>query len=269
MAEVIKSRLREENQNKQQCPQLAMILVGETPENKVYAALKEKAAAAVGAKSHSHILPAEIKKNQVLELIDELNSQNTIDGILLQLPLPDKLQPYRDRFLAAIDPKKDVDGFHPENRGLLMGGRPAFKSCAAQAVLNIIEQYSEAKAKKRVLIVGNSFDLCLPLNLMLLQSGYQVLLQPEFEREALLWCDVAVFEKGCAGMINGSFLSLLSRIQLIIDAGFYYQDTKPRGNVDTASLNGYKGALLPVPGGLGPLLIAQLMVNLTAAGERL
>ncbi|MDR1159802.1 MAG: hypothetical protein LBK69_04155 [Syntrophomonadaceae bacterium] len=246
-----------------------MILVGETAENKVYAGLKEKAAAAIGGKSHVHILPAGVEKNLLLELIGELNNQNTIDGILLQLPLPPRLQPHQDCFLAAIDPKKDVDGFHPENRGLLMGGRPAFTSCAAKAALNIIEEYSEKKEKKRVLIAGNSFDFCLPLDLILLNAGYQVLMQPELEREALMWCDVAVFEKGCAGMIDGSFLPFLSQVQLIIDAGFYYQDDKTLGNVDIASLNDYKGALLPTPGGLGPLLIAQLMVNLTAAGERL
>lgn len=266
IAAEIKTRLAEDNKKNRLQPGLAVILVGDQADSKIYVGLKEKAVAAVGGRFRLEVLGQDAGSAELMQLIGNLNEDPTVDGIVLQLPLPPALQAEQDKFLAAIDPDKDVDGFHPENRGRLMGGQPRFISCAALACLEIIERQFPALKGKRSLLAGNSFDLIMPLTLLLLQRGVLLEVIPSWQERPLEAYDLAVIEQGGAHMI-GDLHSV--RPILLIDAGFYTVEGRVLGNIDGPSLSQQQGWLLPVPGGLGPLLIAKLMENLSrGAGRR-
>ena len=260
-AKQIKQGLKEVNQSRRQTPGLAIIVVGENPDSLLYANLKEKAMQEIGGKAWKVLLPEVIAEAEILSVIYELNAQDNTHGIIVLLPLPPELQPKKDIFLSAIDPLKDVDGFHPQNRGLLIGGRPAFISCAARSAMDIIKDNVSPLSGKKILLAGDSFDLCMPLSILLGQHGCKVMILPDFEKEALDWCEVAVIENGYAGMIKKC---KITGVELIIDAGFYYVNGRPAGNIDASTIE-FEGSLAPVPGGLGPILIAQLLKNVTEA----
>ncbi|HWP95904.1 MAG TPA: bifunctional 5,10-methylenetetrahydrofolate dehydrogenase/5,10-methenyltetrahydrofolate cyclohydrolase [Syntrophomonadaceae bacterium] len=263
----IKARLAEENRRTGLQPCLAVILIGDQADSSLYVALKEKAVQAIGGRFRLERLDEAASSEEVLEIIEVLNQDPIVDGIILQLPLPTQLRAEQDTFLAAISPAKDVDGFHPQNRGLLIGGQPLFISCAALACLQVIEEQFPDLIGKRALLAGDSFDLILPLTMLLLQRGVRVAVHPSWHDTSLEDYDLAVIEKGQPHAIRE--IDYDGPV-LLIDAGFYMIGDRTVGNIDGTSLAEHPGWLLPVPGGLGPLLIAKLMDNLTrAAGSRL
>jgi len=261
----IKARLHNDNAGQGLMPCLAVILVGSQEDSAMYVRLKEKATLDVGGRFCLETLPEAVSGPALLELIERLNRDDTVDGIILQLPLPEHLEPQREIFLKAIDPLKDVDGFHQENRGGLLGGEPAFTSCAALACLEVIERYAQPLRDKRVLLVGESFDLIMPLALLLMKARCRVTVLPEPPGELLDNCDIAVIEKGGAGIIKSLGQDGPG---LVLDAGFYVTQQGLQGNADRERLSRYSGRLLPVPGGMGPILIAKLMENVTLAARR-
>ncbi|NLO22121.1 MAG: bifunctional 5,10-methylenetetrahydrofolate dehydrogenase/5,10-methenyltetrahydrofolate cyclohydrolase [Syntrophomonadaceae bacterium] len=260
IAEEIKSALKLKNQGAGIMPQLAVIIVGDNEESMVYVGLKEKAALSISARTSIKQLPASISKKELLAVIDEANNDAAINGIIIQLPLPEQLIPYQDQLLEAIKTEKDVDGFNPINRGKLIGGQAEFISCAALACMEVIHRYGPQG--KNAVLVGDSFDLILPLAIMLAQQDFNVSLINEYQPEWVQKADILVVEKGRAGVVKGSDLR---NGMLVIDAGFYWEKGKTLGNVDKDSLLDQPGYLLPVPGGLGPMLIAKLMENLSQA----
>lgn len=265
IADEIKGRLREQNLLEDIKPLLAVILVGEQPDSAIYVSLKEKSVNYISGRFRLEKLGDGCSKAELLALIHTLNQDADVDGIILQLPLPDALEPHRDEFLAAISPTKDVDGFHPQNRGMLLGGEPHFISCAALACMEVMRRYITFQKGPRVNLIGNSFDLIMPLALLLLKENCRVALFPDFSFDGLVNCDAAVIEKGGPAAVR--------QIPddgpgLLIDAGFYFTDDGSVGNVSPTDLENYPGRLLPVPGGLGPVLIAKLMENLNLAARR-
>jgi len=265
LADEILLTLREANAAEGLTPCLAVIDVGENPNNKRYIGLKKKAADTVGGSTRLLSLGEEIGREELLALIETLNQDDSVDGILLQLPLPTHLAAFQAEFLAAIVPSKDVDGFSPYNLGDLIGGDPFFVSCGASACLEVCRRYAGPLPDKRVLLVGDSFDVILPLAVTLIKEGCQVTVIPEYDSSYLRDSDIAVIEKGLPGAVAPEDIKPGA---LLIDAGFYWHNDRTCGNVDRERMSAVPGYLLPVPGGMGPLLVAQLMINLSRAARR-
>ncbi len=227
-----------------------------------YVRLKENASRTISGSTTIIQLPAQVTKEELLGEIAKANNDHGIHGIIIQLPLPDHLSPYQDEFLAAIKEEKDVDGFNPSNRGKLMGGEPRYVSCAALACMEVIDRYVKISGGKLALLVGDSFDLILPLSILLIRQGFNIQVISEYKPELIQNADILVVEKGSPKMVQGEHLR---QGMLVIDAGFYWDNGKTQGNVDKDSVSEIKGYLLPVPGGIGPLLIAKLMENVCTA----
>jgi methylenetetrahydrofolate dehydrogenase (NADP+)/methenyltetrahydrofolate cyclohydrolase len=262
MAAEIRRQLCRQNREKGAAPALAVILVGKQEDSGAYVKLKQKAAADIGGVCRVAHLAENITASQLYAEIESLNLDAKVHGIILQLPLPPHLQAQQDYFLQAISPEKDVDGFNPINRGLLIGGRPGFISCAALAAMEVIGRCLPDVQGRSALLIGDSFDLILPLTAILVEQGCQVRVMPAWHGGEILKADVVVAEKGSAHLIKARHLASAT---LLIDAGFYWTAAGVKGNVDNDDVAGIGGHLLPVPGGIGPLLIAKLMQNLSRA----
>lgn len=174
IADEIRMRVKEQVEASGFNPNLAIIVVGDDKQNLLYVGLKDKAVSFIGGTTHHINLPGKTTREELLEQIHQLNLDPDIDGILLQLPLPDALQAYSDEFLAAIDVNKDVDGFNPINRGRLIYGEPRFVSCAALGCLEVIHRSRGSVKGQKAVLVGDSFDQILPLALLLTREGCQV-----------------------------------------------------------------------------------------------
>jgi len=267
LAAQLKQHTYQKNQAKGVTPTLAVILVGKQEDSQAYVKLKQKAASDTGGICQVVHLAEDITAPQLHLEIERLNLDQKVHGIILQLPLPKHLEAMQDQFLQAISPEKDVDGFNPINRGLLIGGRPSFMSCAALAAMEVINRYLPDIEGRRALLIGDSFDLILPLTAMLVEQGCEVRVMPVWDGKQCLEADVVIAEKGSAHCIKARHLASGT---LLIDAGFYWTPDGVKGNVDKNDVSGISGYLLPVPGGIGPVLIAKLMQNLSrAAGEQL
>lgn len=265
IADEIKAGLKVSNAKAGISPCLAVIDVGENKENALYISLKEKAVAEIGGKTRIIKINGDADRQEVLDKIQELNQDKEVNGILLQLPLSVSLEPYREDFLEAIVPYKDVDGFCPRNRGMLMGADPSFISCAALACMDISRRFMSPLTGKKILLVGESFDVIQPLALMFIKEACSVSVVPEYDPSVIANIDIAVIEKGSPLVVKGEGIK---NGALLIDAGFHWHEERTCGNVDREAVTGLEGYLLPVPGGMGPLLIAQLMVNLSQAAHR-
>lgn len=266
IANEIKSSLKEKNQAGGIQPCLAMVLVGDDRDSLVYVGLKQKALEASGGRGELIQLPAAVSLDELIKVVEKLNADSAIDGILVQLPLPGELNDHQEEVLAAIAPAKDVDGFCPVNRGLLVGEHPGFISCAALACMDAVKRVAGTVLNdKKVLLIGDSFDVIKPLALMFMNEKCRVTLIPDFDPEVLKSFDIIVIEKGAAQVLKGEYLKDGA---VVIDAGFYWYQDHMCGNVENASTKAVNGYLLPVPGGMGPLLIAKLMENVNLAARR-
>ncbi len=251
-------------------PGLAVVLVGDDPASRVYVRNKEKGCAELGFHHLTHRLPADANEASVLALIAELNADPRLDGILVQMPLPAHLD--GDRILAAVDPRKDVDGFHPQNLGLLVAGRPRTVACTPKGILRLLAYYGIPVAGRRVAIVGRSVIVGRPLALLLNLKGAlgdaTVTMchsrTPDLAavtREA----DIVVAAMGAAAALGREHVRAGA---VVVDVGINrVPDPAARtgyrlvGDVDAAALDGHAGALTPVPGGVGPMTIAMLLEN--------
>jgi len=265
LANSIKQGLQADNLRDGLSPQLAIVMVGGNEESLVYVNLKEKAVHSIGGICRQIITPADISRDKLMELINELNEDAAVDGILLQLPLPERLQSSVEEILSAIDPAKDVDGFNPANRGLLATDSQYFTSCAALGCFYVIKKVFADLSNREILLIGDSFDVVIPLSIMLMQAGCRVRVESEYNPAWLGRADALIIEKGRPEIVKGS---QWNHRMLLIDAGFYWENGGTIGNVDRNSVMENDGWLLPVPGGLGPLLIAMLTNNLCQAARR-
>lgn len=249
-------------------PGLAVVLVGEDPASRVYVSMKEKACASAGIFSDEHKLPAETSEADLLSLVDRLNNDDKIDGILVQLPLPDHID--ESKVLEAISPTKDVDGFHPYNVGRLVTGNPLFQPCTPYGVMKMLEAEGVDLTGKEVVVVGRSNIVGKPVALMCLAEHATVTICHSRTRDLadrVRQADVVIAAVGRAEMIKGDWIKPGA---IVIDVGVNrVGEKKLVGDVDFAGASERAEAITPVPGGVGPMTISMLLFNtVVSAGRR-
>ncbi len=251
-------------------PGLAVILVGDNPASKAYVGMKKKACNAIGINSYEHKLDVNVTEDDLLVLINTLNNDVNIHGILLQLPLPVHID--SDKMLYAIAPEKDVDGFHPVNVGKLLLGLPTFKSCTPYGVCELMKFYNIDPTGKHVVILGRSNIVGKPLAAMLMQKqvpGNATVTVCHSRSENLhditKSADILIAAIGKAYFVTAD---MLKPDAIVIDVGInrVEDETSSRGyklvgDVDYDNVFDKVAAITPVPGGVGPLTIAMLMTN--------
>ena len=239
---------------------LAVILVGEDPASQVYVNNKKKACEYCGIRSLSYELPADTSEEKLLELIDELNNRDDVNGILVQLPLPAGID--EDRVLDAISPLKDVDGFHPVNVGKLSIGKKGFVSCTPAGVIQLLKRSGIEIAGKECVVVGRSNIVGKPMAMLLLKENGTVTVTHSRTadlREVTKRADILVVAIGKPKFIDASYVK---EGATVIDVGIHRMENgKLCGDVDFESVEPVCGAITPVPGGVGPMTIAMLMYN--------
>ncbi|MFO7983151.1 MAG: bifunctional methylenetetrahydrofolate dehydrogenase/methenyltetrahydrofolate cyclohydrolase FolD [Desulfuromonadales bacterium] len=248
-------------------PGLAVVLVGEDPASRVYVSMKEKACEKAGIFSDEHKLPPETSEEQLLALVDELNRDDKIDGILVQLPLPDHID--ENKVLEAISPQKDVDGFHPYNVGRLVTGNPLFQPCTPFGIMKMLEHTGVDLAGKEVVVVGRSNIVGKPVALMCLARHATVTVCHSRTlglAEHVLKADVVVAAVGIPEMIKGGWIK---EGAVVIDVGVNrVGEKKLIGDVEFETAKEKAGAITPVPGGVGPMTITMLLYNTIQSARR-
>ena len=248
---------------------LAVVLVGEDPASQVYVRNKKKACEYVGFKSLSYELPAETSQEELLELIDELNGRDDVDGILVQMPLPSHIN--EKAVLDAISPAKDVDGFHPMNVGALCIGEEGFVSCTPAGVIQLLKRgISDYDISgKECVIVGRSNIVGKPMSLLMLRENATVTVAHSRTKDLAAVCkraDIIIAAVGKAKVITKDHVK---EGAVVIDVGINRNaDGKLCGDVDFENVKEVASAITPVPGGVGPMTIAMLMNNCYEAAVR-
>jgi methylenetetrahydrofolate dehydrogenase (NADP+)/methenyltetrahydrofolate cyclohydrolase len=253
-------------------PGLDVVLVGENPASEVYVRNKHTATEKAGMRGSLHRLPVTTSSEELLAVVDRLNRDPAVHGILVQLPLPAQIP--SDAILAAIDPRKDVDAFHAENVGLLVQGRPRFLPCTPHGVVQILQRCGIPTAGKHAVIVGRSDIVGKPLANMLVQKGLDCTVTvchsrtvdlPSITRQA----DILIAAIGVPRFIKGD---MVKPGAVVIDVGINRVDdpsgkSKLCGDVDFDAVKEVASAITPVPGGVGPLTITMLLKNTLLAAK--
>jgi len=250
-------------------PGLDVVLVGDNQASVVYTRNKEKASNEVGMRGRLHRLPAETSEASLLALLDQLNADDAVDGILVQLPLPKGI--WVDRVLDRVDPKKDVDGFHPVNAGLLVSGRGGLVPCTPRGCMRLLAEAGTPLLGARAVVVGRSNIVGKPIVALLLGQHATVTIAHSRTRDLPAVCreaDVLIAAVGKAKMIRGDWVK---EGATVIDVGINRNaEGKLCGDVDTEAARERAAWITPVPGGVGPMTIACLLENtLTAARVRI
>jgi len=245
-------------------PGLAVILVGTNPASEVYVRNKRRACDEVGVRSVSHSLPADVGEQQLLDLIADLNADDSIDGILLQLPLPDAIN--ADAVLETIDPAKDVDGFHPYNIGRLALRLPLLRPCTPRGVMTLLEHTGIELAGQEAVVVGASNIVGRPMALELLHAACTITVCHSRTRDLaghVGRADILVTAVGKPGFLPGAWVKPGA---VVIDVGINRLDNgKLVGDVEFAAAAERAAWITPVPGGVGPMTVATLLENTLAA----
>ena len=247
-------------------PGLAVVLVGEDTASAVYVRSKGKATREAGMESFEHRLPVETTEQELLALVDRLNADPAVDGILVQLPLPSQID--ERRVITSIDPDKDVDGFHPANAGRLAVGLAGFVPCTPLGCLKLLEAELGDLSGKSAVVIGRSNIVGKPMALLLLQQSCTVTIAhsrtrdlPDVVRQA----DIVVAAVGRPQMVKGDWLKPGATV---IDVGINRTEAGLVGDVDFPSASAVAGAITPVPGGVGPMTIACLIRNTLVSAAR-
>lgn len=239
---------------------MAVIQVGSDPASSVYVNNKKKACEYIGIKSLSYHLEETTTEEELLELIDTLNKDDSVRGILVQLPLPKTIS--EDKVLMAISPKKDVDGFHPMNVGNLCIGRKGFLSCTPAGVIELLKRYNIEIAGKECVVVGRSNIVGKPMSILLLRENGTVTITHSRTKDLKEVCkraDILVVAIGKPKFITEEYVKDGA---VVIDVGIHRNEiNKLCGDVDFDSVAPKCSAITPVPGGVGPMTIAMLMKN--------
>jgi methylenetetrahydrofolate dehydrogenase (NADP+) / methenyltetrahydrofolate cyclohydrolase len=250
------ARMKEEG--KQVC--LAVIQVGNDPASSVYVGNKKKACAYIGIESLSYELPEETTQEELLSLIAELNARKDVNGILVQLPLPGHIE--EDAVIRAIDPKKDVDGFHPQSVGALCIGEPGFVSCTPAGIIQLLKRSNIEIAGKECVVIGRSNIVGKPMALLLLRENGTVTVahsRTQDLKQVAKRADILVVAVGKPKMITREYVK---EGAVVIDVGIHRnENNKLCGDVDYEDVAPVCSAITPVPGGVGPMTIAMLMNN--------
>jgi methylenetetrahydrofolate dehydrogenase (NADP+)/methenyltetrahydrofolate cyclohydrolase len=248
-------------------PGLAVVRVGEDPASKIYVTGKKRAAEQVGFQSWEHHLDASVSQADLLALVERLNADAAVHGILVQLPLPRHID--AEAIITAVRPEKDVDGFHPLNAGRLSLGRPGLRPCTPVGVMRLLDEAGFRPAGQRAVVVGRSNIVGKPMALLLLQADATVTLchrKSDLAAEVAR-ADLVVAAAGAPELIRGAWVKPGA---VVIDVGMNRKaDGKLVGDVEFAAAAERASAITPVPGGVGPMTIAMLMRNtlLAATGR--
>lgn len=249
-------------------PCLAAVLVGEDPASQVYVRNKERACEKAGISSRVIRLAAETSEQELLSLVESLNNDSQVHGILVQLPLPEQID--ERRVLLAIDPGKDVDAFHPENVGLMSQGNPRFLPCTPHGVLQMIRRCGIETAGRHAVVIGRSDIVGKPMAMLLAQRGWDATVTQAHSRTQDLRglcqsADLLVAAVGRPHFVQGDWVR---EGATVIDVGINRTDDGLVGDVDYEAAAQRAGWITPVPGGVGPMTIAMLLHNtLAAAGK--
>jgi methylenetetrahydrofolate dehydrogenase (NADP+)/methenyltetrahydrofolate cyclohydrolase len=246
-------------------PGLATVLVGDDPASEIYVRNKHKACEEAGMRSLHHGLPAETSEAQLLELIERLSEDPEVDGILVQLPLPEQIDP--DAVLATLDPRKDVDGLTPTNAGLLASGAPGLVPCTPAGVMELLRHEGVELEGAEAVVVGRSNLVGRPVASLLLGANATVTTCHSRTRDLAAVCargEVLVAAVGSPRLIGADAVKPGATV---IDVGMNRTDDGLAGDVDFEAVKEVAAAITPVPGGVGPMTIAMLLVNTLAAAR--
>ena len=262
----IKDKIKQRLTNNLRPPGLAVILVGEDSASQVYVRNKRKTCESLGVKSISHNLGNNISQRTLLNLISELNDDPTVDGILVQLPLPAQID--ASTVLEAIHPDKDVDGFHPYNIGRLVVRTPTLRPCTPYGVMKLLASTGDTIKGKHAVVVGASNIVGRPMGLELLLAGCTVTTCHRFTTDLnkfVALADIVVVGVGIPNLIKGDWIKPGA---IVIDVGMNRMENgKLTGDVEYDVASERAGWITPVPGGVGPMTIAMLMQNTLYALE--
>ena len=248
-------------------PHLAVVLVGEDPASQVYVRNKENGCIKAGIRSTVIRLEEDCTQQELEETVKRLNADASVDGILVQLPLPKHLN--EASVLRLIDPDKDVDGFHAMNSGRLMNGQPGFVPCTPLGVMKLLEAYGIDPAGKHAVVIGRSNIVGKPMTMLLLRANATVTIchsRTQNLAEITRQADILVAAVGRANFVTAD---MVKPGAAVIDVGINRVDGKIVGDVDFDAVSGVAGYITPVPGGVGQMTIAMLLANtLDAAAKR-
>ncbi len=263
----IKDELKQEVAKKGIKATLAVIQVGNDPASSVYVGNKKKACEYIGIGSKSFELSEETTEEELLKLIDELNADDDINGILVQLPVPKHIDD--KKIINRISPLKDVDGFHPESVGNLCIGQDGFVSCTPAGIIELLKRSDVSIEGKECVVIGRSNIVGKPMAFLLLANNGTVTIchsRTKNLKEVCKRADILVAAVGKPKMITSEYIK---EGAVVIDVGIHRQDDgKLCGDVDYDDVAPHTSAITPVPGGVGPMTIAMLMVNCVKAAKR-
>lgn len=266
LADKCKVTIKEEVANLGKQPGLAVIIVGNNPASRVYVNSKKKDCDDCGFYSEEHALSENTTQEKLISLIEKLNKRDVIDGILVQLPLPKHID--EEAVLMAIDPKKDVDGFHPMNMGALLVGKEGFVPCTPAGIMDMLEAYDIDPNGKQCVVVGRSNIVGKPMSLLLLQKHGTVNIchsRTKNLKEVCLSADILVAAVGTVNLITAD---MVKEGAVVIDVAMNRNEAgKLCGDVDYAAVAEKASAITPVPGGVGPMTRALLMKNTLSAAK--
>ncbi|MDR2401612.1 MAG: bifunctional methylenetetrahydrofolate dehydrogenase/methenyltetrahydrofolate cyclohydrolase FolD [Deferribacteraceae bacterium] len=259
LAQKVRSELKDKIASLNSTPSLAVILVGDDPASQVYVGGKEKAAAEVGINSIVKHLSKNISEGELLNEIKLLNEAQSVDGILVQLPLPDGIDVHK--IISAIDPKKDVDGFHPINAGLLSIGKPSLIPCTPKGIMRLLSEYSLEISGKNAVVIGRSNIVGKPISQLLLAANATVTVchsKTANLSQAAKNADILIAAIGRPRYVKAEFIK---EGAVVVDVGMNRLEGKLCGDVDFESVSPLASAITPVPKGVGPMTIAMLLEN--------
>ncbi|WP_207061948.1 bifunctional methylenetetrahydrofolate dehydrogenase/methenyltetrahydrofolate cyclohydrolase FolD [Motiliproteus sp. SC1-56] len=264
----VKTAIAQRIQAGKRAPGLAVVLIGHDPASEVYVSHKRRACQEVGIESTAYDLPAETSQEDLLALIDELNAAPRIDGILVQLPLPEHLD--ANQILERIRPDKDVDGFHPFNLGRLAQRMPVLRPCTPKGVITLLESTGVPIRGLDACVVGASNIVGRPMSLELLLAGCTTTTTHRFTQDLagkVNRADIVVVGVGKPGLVKGEWIK---EGAIVIDVGINrLDDGRLVGDVEFESASQRAAWITPVPGGVGPMTVATLMENTLYAAEHL
>jgi len=247
-------------------PGLAVVLVGENAASQIYVRNKRKTTDAVGMRSFAVDYPATVSEAELLSSIDRLNADRSVSGILVQLPLPAQIDP--ERVIERIDPRKDVDGFHPYNVGRLVLRMPTLRPCTPQGCMRLLAATGEVLAGKHAVVIGQSNIVGRPMALELLMARCTVTICHSATRDLahiVRQADIVVAAVGKPGFVQGDWIG---EGAIVIDVGINRtSEGRLVGDVDFAAASARAAWITPVPGGVGPMTVATLLANTLRAAE--
>ena len=262
----IKTRVDQRLATGGRVPGLAVVMVGNNPASEVYVRNKRRACVEVGIRSFSHDLPGDTSEVALLALIDSLNANSEADGILVQLPLPAHIN--TDRIIERIRPDKDVDGFHPYNVGRLALRKPVLRPCTPRGVIRLLESTGQALRGKDAVVVGASNHVGRPMALELLLAGCTTTICHRFTRDLaqqVARAEILVVAVGKPGLVRGAWIKPGA---LVIDVGISRDaDGTLVGDIEFEAARERAGWITPVPGGVGPMTVATLLLNTLDAAD--